>query len=83
MLVSFCHHTPRTRTHTHTHTHTCTPGVSICQALASDEEDEEDYGSSSGHRVGGAPLPPVVSDPSELSSVLMKALRVRKEEEGE
>lgn len=56
--------------------------MSICQALASDEEDEEDYGSS-GHRVGGAPLPPVVSDPNELSSVLMKALRVGKEEEGE
>jgi hypothetical protein len=55
--------------------------VSICQALASDEEEEEEY-TPSGHRGGGGGmLPHAVSDPHELSSALMKALRVGEEEE--
>ena len=71
----------------------------MCQALASDEEDDEDErvghrgggrggGGGGGGRGGGGgggrgPLPQAVTDPNELTSALMKALRVGEEEEGE
>ena len=64
----------------------------MCQALASDEEDDEDerVGHRGGGRGGGGgggggrgPLPQAVTDPNELTSALMKALRVGEEEEGE
>ena len=50
--------------------------MSICQALESDEEEEE---SVSGRGRGVTLLPRAVSDPNELSSALMKALRVGEE----
>ena len=54
--------------------------MSICQALESDDEEDEDkHHYSSGRR---GQLPRTVSDPHELSSALMKALRVGQEEEG-
>ena len=58
----------------------------MCQALASDEEDDDD--ASTNHRGGrgvrgGRTLPQSVTDPNELSSALMKALRVGEAEEGE
>ena len=62
--------------------HTYNVGVSICQALESDEEEEGEREREREEGGRSGPLPPAVNDPRELSSALMKALRVGEEEEG-
>ena len=57
--------------------------MSICQALASDEEEEGEGEGERGGVRGGGHLPRTVSDPRELSSALMKALRVGEQQEEE
>lgn len=47
------------------------PGVSICQELAADEEEDLDY------------LQVDNSNPTELSTALMKALRVKEQQQEE
>ena len=52
----------------------------MCQALASDEEDDEE---STHYRGRRGPLPHTADNPGKLSSTLMKTLRLGEEEEGE
>ena len=78
-------YTPHTCTcNIYTCVHTYNVGVSICQALESDEEEEGEREREREREEGGrsGPLPAAVNDPHELSSALMKALRVGEEEEG-
>ncbi|CAI8015151.1 hypothetical protein GBAR_LOCUS9434 [Geodia barretti] len=53
--------------------------VSMCQALASDEEDDDESTHYRGGRRG--PLPHTADNPGKLSSTLMKTLRLGEEEE--
>ena len=54
-------------------------GVSICHALASDEEEKEEE--EEGRREASQFLPPTTSA-DELSSALMRALRVGEDKKG-